>query len=79
MDTPRDPSNYPDREVDCQMAVEPAFQAVIDEAVSSGWERSEVLVALYEVSLSMASAEEENGRVNTALRMAFKSPPRLGS
>ena len=56
MDTPRAPGNYPDREVDCQMAVEPAFQAVIDDAVSSGWERSEVLIALYEVSLAIASA-----------------------
>lgn len=78
MDTPRAPGNYPDREVDCQMAVEPAFQAVIDDAVSSGWERSEVLIALYEVSLAIASAEEENGRVSNILRKVFKSPPRLG-
>ena len=78
MDTPRAPGNYPDREVDCQMAVEPAFQAVIDEAVGSGWQRSEVLIALYEISLAIASAEEENGHISNTLRKAFKSPPRLG-
>ncbi|MCJ8510520.1 hypothetical protein MUU53_21885 [Rhizobium lemnae] len=78
MDTPRAPGNYPDREVDCQMALEPAFQAVIDEAVETGWERSEVLIALYEISLAIASAEEENGHVSNLLWKAFKSPPRLG-
>ena len=78
MDTPRAPGNYPDREVDCQMAVEPAFQAVIDEAVGSGWERSEVLIALYEISLAIASAEEENGHISNTLRKAFKSSPRPG-
>lgn len=77
MDAPRVPGNYPDREVECQMAVEPAFQAIIDEAVRNGWERSEVLMALYEVSLAIASAEEENGRVSNILRKAFKSPPSL--
>ena len=56
MDTPRALGNYLDRELDCQMAVEASFQSVIDEAVGSGWNRSEVLLALFEVSLAHASA-----------------------
>lgn len=30
---------YPDREVDCQEATEPGFQAIIDCMIEAGWTR----------------------------------------
>lgn len=38
---PRRTTDYPDREVDCQRAMEPGFQAVVDCTIEAGWTREE--------------------------------------
>ncbi|WP_292356171.1 hypothetical protein [Mesorhizobium sp.] len=43
---PRRTTAYPDREVDCQEAMEPGFQAIVDCMLDAGWKRGEVMRAL---------------------------------
>ena len=43
---PRRLGSYADRDVDCQEAMEPGFQAIVDCMVEAGWLRAEVLRAL---------------------------------
>ncbi len=41
---------YPDRDLDCQMAMEEMFRAVAEEAQAAGWSEREVAVALIELA-----------------------------
>lgn len=43
---PRRTGDYPDREVDCQEAMEAGFQAIIDCMLEAGWTRDEAKRAL---------------------------------
>lgn len=43
---PRHDRDYPDREIDCQEAMEPGFQAVVDCMREAGWQRGEVMRSL---------------------------------
>ncbi|MGX9177390.1 hypothetical protein [Mesorhizobium sp. BHbdii] len=40
---PRRHHDYVDREIDCQKAMEPGFQAIVDCMVDAGWARGEVM------------------------------------
>ncbi|WP_292320716.1 hypothetical protein [Mesorhizobium sp.] len=33
--------DYADREIDCQQAMEPGFQAILDCMLDAGWQRGE--------------------------------------
>ncbi|MGX9121079.1 hypothetical protein ACWTU6_31570 [Mesorhizobium sp. BHbsci] len=37
--TARRQGEYPDRKIDCQKAMEPGFQAIIDCMLEAGWTR----------------------------------------
>jgi hypothetical protein len=43
---PKRPDEYPDREIDCQEAMEPSFQAVVDCMLLAGWTRGEIVRSL---------------------------------
>ncbi|MGX8014321.1 hypothetical protein ACVDG8_037900 (plasmid) [Mesorhizobium sp. ORM8.1] len=43
---PRQKLDYADREIDCQEAMEPGFQAIVDCMLEAGWQRGEVMRAL---------------------------------
>ncbi|MER9589880.1 hypothetical protein NKI94_13895 [Mesorhizobium australicum] len=39
---PKQPHEYADREIDCQEAMEPGFQAIVDCMLEAGWARGEI-------------------------------------
>ncbi|MET3593272.1 hypothetical protein ABID26_002669 [Mesorhizobium shonense] len=39
---PKQEGDYADREIDCQEAMEPGFQAILDCMLDAGWQRGEV-------------------------------------
>ncbi|KSV84524.1 hypothetical protein N183_11905 [Sinorhizobium sp. Sb3] len=47
---PKRSGAYPDRDLDCQMAMEEIFRAVAEEAHASGWSEQEVADALIELA-----------------------------
>ncbi|KSV84384.1 hypothetical protein [Sinorhizobium sp. GL28] len=47
---PKRESAYPDRDLDCQLAIEHAFNAVADHAEAAGWSQREVADALIELA-----------------------------
>ncbi|SFQ19794.1 hypothetical protein SAMN03159463_05950 [Mesorhizobium sp. NFR06] len=59
----RQRSGYADREIDCQEAMEPGFQAIIDCMVEAGWARGEVLRSLRRLIAADNMTQKENARV----------------
>lgn len=47
---PKREGSYPDRDLDCQMAIESAFRTVADCARAAGWTEQEVADALIELA-----------------------------
>ncbi|WP_235942988.1 hypothetical protein [Ochrobactrum soli] len=47
---PRKLGDYPDRDIECQEALEDAFVALTDRGVDAGWVQIEVLQALLELA-----------------------------
>ena len=47
---PRKLGNYPDRDIQCQEALEDSFVALTDRAVAAGWVQIEALQALFELA-----------------------------
>ncbi|TIR24048.1 MAG: hypothetical protein E5X34_13420 [Mesorhizobium sp.] len=70
IETPRRPGAYPDREIDCQQAMEPGFQAVVDCMVESGWTREEAKRALRRLIAADNMAQKENAKVEAELVIA---------
>ncbi|TGQ51562.1 hypothetical protein EN836_23620 [Mesorhizobium sp. M1C.F.Ca.ET.193.01.1.1] len=67
---PRRTTAYPDREVDCQEAMEPGFQAIVDCMLDAGWQRGEVMRALRRLIAADNMTQKENAMVETELAMA---------
>ncbi|QFQ86705.1 hypothetical protein F8A10_04240 [Paracoccus kondratievae] len=57
---PRYLGPYPDRVLDCQEAVEPAFMALLNSAEGAGWVREEVIAALAELAINHVMAFSAN-------------------
>lgn len=47
---PKREGPYPDRDLDCQLAIESAFRSVADSAGAAGWTEQEVADALIELA-----------------------------
>lgn len=69
--------DHPDRGLDCQMYLEPAFQQVIAAAEAAGWEPHEVAAALLELALAHIAGREETARDEEAIARARRSPGHL--
>lgn len=67
---PRREGDYPDREVDCQEAMEPGFQAVVDCMLEAGWARGEVMRSLRRLILADNMTQKENAKVEAELAIA---------
>lgn len=67
---PRRAIAYPDREVDCQEAMEPGFQAIIDCMLEAGWTRGEVMRSLRRLIAADNMTQKENARVEADLAIA---------
>ncbi|TGU93171.1 hypothetical protein EN794_032435 [Mesorhizobium sp. M00.F.Ca.ET.151.01.1.1] len=66
---PRHAVAYPDREVDCQEAMEPGFQAIVDCMLEIGWARGEIMRALRRLIAADNMTQKENARVEAELAM----------
>lgn len=67
---PRQITPYPDRDLDCQMALEDSFQAIVTKAQRSGWTRTEAIEAMRELAFNHLAAEEENLKTEAAILLA---------
>ncbi|MBZ9737153.1 hypothetical protein LB534_14905 [Mesorhizobium sp. CA18] len=67
---PRPEGDYPDREVDCQEAMEPGFEAIVDCMIEAGWVRGEVLRLLRRLIAADNMTQKENAKVEAELAIA---------
>jgi anti-sigma regulatory factor (Ser/Thr protein kinase) len=67
---PRHITPYPDRDLDCQQALEDTFRHILKLAEASGWDKAEAAHALQELAFAHLAAEEENVRTTVAMIQA---------
>lgn len=67
---PRTPDAYPDRDLDCQMAAEDAFQELVANIVAAGWGAEEVADAIGELARNHRMALDEVAATEAAIRAA---------
>jgi hypothetical protein len=67
---PKRPSEYPDREIDCQEAMEPGFQAIVDCMLEVGWKRGEIMRSLRRLIAADNMTQKENAKVEAKLAIA---------
>jgi hypothetical protein len=67
---PRQITPYPDRDLDCQQALEETFRQILDLAERSGWSKTEAAEALRELSFAHLVMEEENIKTTLAIIQA---------
>lgn len=67
---PKHEGPYPDREIDCQMAIEDALLGILGDAHTVGWSKAEVLSAMIEVADNTALALDETVAESVKIHMA---------
>ncbi|WP_287160537.1 hypothetical protein [Mesorhizobium sp.] len=72
---PRRHHDYADREIDCQEAMEPGFQAIVDCMVDAGWTRGEVMRSLRRLIASDNMTQKENAKVEAQIVIARAIAP----
>ena len=70
IEQPRRRSDYPDRQVDCQQAMEPGFQAIVDCMTGAGWTREETKRALRRLIAADNMTQKENAKFEAELAIA---------
>lgn len=61
--SPKRDGAYPDRDLDCQMAMEDIFRAVAEQAQGAGWSELEVADALIELAHNHWFAQDAKDRM----------------
>ena len=64
---PPKPDDYPDRNLDCQFAMEPAFLALAHAARDAGWTDADISSALMELSATFMNAAMESRNTEGAI------------
>lgn len=64
---PRRKDDYPDREIDCQEAMETMFQAMVQEMAAVGWSPVEIDIALRRLINANKSARIETAKMEADL------------
>ncbi|TIP70597.1 MAG: hypothetical protein E5X53_26425 [Mesorhizobium sp.] len=67
---PRGQGEYPDREIDCQEAMEPGFQAIVDCMLEAGWTRGEIMRSLRRLVAADNMTQKENAKVEAQIAIA---------
>ncbi|MER9655190.1 hypothetical protein NKJ26_16995 [Mesorhizobium sp. M0152] len=67
---PRHQNDYLDRSIDCQEAMEPGFQAIVDCMLEVGWTRDEILRSLKRLIAADNMTQKENARTEAQLAIA---------
>jgi hypothetical protein len=58
--SPRNPDQYPDRDIDCQISIDEAFRELGDNIAAAGWGAEEIARALYELTDNHLTSLREN-------------------
>lgn len=66
---PRKKDDYPDRNIDCEEALEPAFQLLMADALSYGWKPAETRRALRKLIAAHKITDIENAKVEVTLAL----------
>ncbi|MGO4642553.1 hypothetical protein AB4Z43_29445 [Mesorhizobium sp. 2RAF45] len=64
---PKRIGEYPDRVIDCQEAMEPGFQAIVDCMLEVGWTRGETLRSLKRLIAADKMTQKENAKTEAQL------------
>ncbi|AZO61230.1 MAG: hypothetical protein E5Y51_05630 [Mesorhizobium sp.] len=67
---PRHQRDYLDREIDCQEAMEPGFQAIVGCMLEVGWTRGEVMRSLRCLIAADNMTQKENAKVEAEMAIA---------
>lgn len=67
IDAPRHGPDHPDRHIDCQKALERAFQILVEGAVNAGWTEAEAVAAIVELADAHVLAAGENAKLEQLL------------
>lgn len=67
IDPPKRQEDYPDRFIDCEAALEPAFDDLMTVAFAYGWGPRETLRALRRLIASRWRTDEENAKLEADL------------
>ncbi|MES0000923.1 hypothetical protein NKJ90_19305 [Mesorhizobium sp. M0051] len=68
---PKRQEEYQDRDIDCQEAMEPGFQAIVDCMLEVGWTRGEILRSLKRLIAADNMTLKENARTEAQLAIAI--------
>ncbi len=67
IDAPRHAPDHPDRHIDCQEALESAFQILVEGAAKAGWAEAEAVAAIVELADAHVLAAGENAKLDQLL------------
>ena len=73
---PTRPADHPDRDLDCQCALEPALHAALDEARAAGWSEQEIVTAAMELANAWFFGRRANDETEAAIAEARAVKPR---
>jgi hypothetical protein len=62
---------YPDRNNDCQLALEVHIQELLDRARAAGWGRKEAMAAIANLVINLMVADAENDHANYCIAQAL--------
>ena len=68
---PRQITPYPDRDLDCQQALEDTFRTILSLAERSGWTRTEAAAAIQELAFNHLAMEDANTQTELAILQAI--------
>jgi len=67
---PRYQGDYADREIDCQEAMEPGFQAIVECMLEAGWTRGEVMRSLRRLIAADNITQHDIAKVEAEMALA---------
>lgn len=66
---------HPDADIDCQFALEPAFQELLQQSVRAGWDEGLASRALIGLASANLRGMQEDQRTNLDLEALARSTP----
>lgn len=69
VEPPKRQDPYPDRQIDCQEALEPHFQKLMEKMFAHGWASGETRKAFFQLVAAHRRAEEETAKFDTELAL----------
>jgi hypothetical protein len=67
IEPPKNQDDYPDRALDCEEAMEPGFQAIVECMMEVGWNRGEIMRALRKLIAADNMAQKETAKLEAEL------------